>query len=303
MGYSGRYHAASLAAVFIALAIGILIGVGLGHNVVSGTTKNLEQSLKSDLAAARGRADDLQGQLNRNTDFEQQVFPALTGRVLEGDRVAVVALGALPDDLKGDVEAVVGPDSPGGAALAEVAVVREPPNLPEIAAAAPKKSEGHKVRRDKAALTGVARRLGQALVVGGPAYQRFRDAMLGQVSGRPGGIDAAIVIRSQPDNLNPHEAAETAALESGVLDGIESNGAIPVVGVERSDADPSQVGFFNGAGVTATVDSVDLVSGRVALVYALNGSEGNYGIKPTADRLLPGLRHPRPPALVAGGRP
>jgi len=31
MGYSGRYHAASLAAVFIALAIGILIGVGLGH--------------------------------------------------------------------------------------------------------------------------------------------------------------------------------------------------------------------------------------------------------------------------------
>jgi Copper transport outer membrane protein, MctB len=303
MGYSGRYHAASLAAVFIALAIGILLGVGLGHNVVSGTTKNLEQSLKSDLAAARGRADDLQGQLNRNTDFEQQVFPAVTGRVLEGDRVAVVALGALPDDLKGDVEAVVGPDSPSGAALGEVAVVREPPNLPAIAAAAPKGSEGEKVNRDKAALTGVARRLGQALVVGGPAYQRFRDAMLGQVSGRPGGIDAAIVIRSQPENLNPHQSAETAALESGLLDGIESNGAIPVVGVERSDADVSQIGFFNTAGVTATVDSVDLVSGRVALVYALNGSEGNYGVKATADRLLPGLRRPRPPALVAGGRP
>ena len=47
MGYSGRYHAASLAAVFLALAIGILIGVGLGHNVVSGTTKNLEQSLEA----------------------------------------------------------------------------------------------------------------------------------------------------------------------------------------------------------------------------------------------------------------
>ncbi len=34
MGYSARYHAASLAAVFLALAIGILIGVGLGDNVV-----------------------------------------------------------------------------------------------------------------------------------------------------------------------------------------------------------------------------------------------------------------------------
>jgi hypothetical protein len=46
------------------------------------------------------------------------------------------------------------------------------------------------------------------------------------------------------------------------------------------------------------VDSVDLVSGRVALVYALNGSEGNYGVKATADRLLPDLHHPRPPASV-----
>jgi hypothetical protein len=297
MGYSGRYHAASLAAVFLALAIGILIGVGLGHNVVSGTRKGLEQSLKSDLAAARGRADDLQGQLNSHTDFEEEVYPALTGRVLEGDRVAVVALGDLPDDLKGDVQAVVGPDSPSGAALGEVAVVREPPNLAAVAGAAPKGSQGRDVRNDRSALTAVARRLGQSLVVGGPSYARFRDSMLEQVSGRPGGIDAAIVIRAQPDDLNPHQAAETSALESGLLEGLESNGAIPVVGVERSDADPSQIGFFNDAGVTATVDSIDLVSGRVALVYTLNGSEGNYGIKPSADRLLPGLRHPRPPVL------
>lgn len=303
MGYSGRYHAASLAAVFIALAIGILIGVGLGHNVISGTTKGLEQSLKNDLAAARGRADDLQGQLNHHNDFEQQVYPALTGGVLKGDRIAVVALGALPDDLKGDVQAVVGPDSPSGAVLAEVAVVREPPNLAEIAAASPKGSEGRKVARDRTALTGVARRLGQALIAGGPAYKRLRGAMLTQVSGRPGRIDAVIVIRAQPDNLSPHQTAETNALESGLLDGVESNGAIPAVGVERSDADPSQIGFFNSAGVTATVDSVDLMSGRVALVYTLNGSEGNYGIKPTADRLLPGLRHPRPPALGVGGAP
>ena len=47
--------------------------------------------------------------------------------------------------------------------------------------------------------------------------------------------------------------------------------------------------------------SIDLISGRVALVYALNGSEGNYGIKPTADRLLPRL--PQPSVFTAGGLP
>jgi hypothetical protein len=300
MGYSGRYHAASLAAVFLALAIGILIGVGLGHNVVSGTTKNLEQSLKSDLSAARGRADELQGQLNRQTDFEEEVFPALAGRVLRGDRIAVVALGALPDDIKGDVEGVVGPDSPTGAALAEVAVVREPPDLAALAAAAPRASQGKHVGRDRAALAAVASRMGRSLVMGGPTFKRFRGAMLDQVSGRPGGIDAVIVIRAGPTNLNPHQAAETEALESGLLSGLEGVGGTPVVGVERSDSETSSIGFFTSAGITATVDSVDLVSGRVALVYALNGSDGNYGIKATADRLLPGLRHPRPPAFAGG---
>jgi hypothetical protein len=302
MGYSGRYHAASLAAVFIALAIGILIGVGLGHKVVSGTTKNLEQSLKSDLASARGRADDLQGQLNRQNEFEQEVFPTLAGRVLRGDRIAVIALGALPDDIKGDVQEVVGPDSPTGAALGEVAVVREPPDDAAISGASPTGSQGAEVRRDRGALTAVARRMGRSLVFGGPTFKRLRGAMLDQVSGRPGGIDGVIVIREQPSNLSPHEAAETAALESGIMTGLE-DAHTPVVGVQRSDSDTSSIGFFTSNGATATVDSVDLISGRVALVYALNGSEGNYGVEATADRLLPALRHPRPPAFAGGGLP
>ena len=302
MGYSGRYHAASLAAVFLALAIGILIGVGLGHKVVSGTTKNLEQSLKSDLASARGRADDLQGQLNRQNDFEQQMFPTLAGRVLRGDRIAVIALGDLPDDIKGDVQEVVGPDSPTGAALAEVAVVREPPDTAAIADAAPKTGQGADVARDRNALTEVARRMGRSLVVGGPTFKRYRGAMLDQVSGRPGGIDAVIVIRQQPTNLNPHQSTETDALESGVMAGL-GNARVPVVGVERSDAEASSIGFFTSNDTTATVDSVDLISGRVALVYALSGSEGNYGVKATADKLLPVLRHPRPPAFAGTTTP
>jgi hypothetical protein len=302
MGYSGRYHAASLAAVFLALAIGILIGVGLGHNVVSGTTKNLEQSLKSDLSSARSRADDLQGQLNRQNEFDQQAYPALAGRVLRGDRIAVVALGSLPDDIKGDVQAVVGPDSPTVAALAEVAVVREPPDVGALAAAAPKGSQGAAVARDRSALEAVAKRMGSSLVAGGPTFKRYRGAMLDQVSGRPGGIDGVIVIRDQPANMKPHQAAETGALESGIMAGLEK-GHTPVVGVERSDAETSSIGFFTSSGATATVDSVDLISGRVALVYALNGTQGNYGIKATADSLLPGLRHPRPPAFAGGSAP
>jgi copper transport outer membrane protein MctB len=303
MGYSARYHAASLAAVFLALAIGILLGVGLGDNVVEDTTKQLEKSLTSDLADARSSADDLQAELNREREFSTAIFPALVDDLLLGDTVAVVALGSLPQELEGDIEFVVGDDSPTGARLGEVAVVREPPDLRALADAAPPASPASGVRRDSDALSALARRAGISLVRGGPPFDRLQDALLTDVSGRPGGIDAVIVVRDRPSDLGNAKSDATDTLEEGLADGIQSAGGIPVVGIERSDSDGSQIGFYASQGLSTTVDSVDLTSGRLALAYALSGVEGDYGIKASAERLLPVLRRPpRAPVFSSTSR-
>lgn len=291
MGYSGRYHAASLAAVFLALAIGILIGVGLGHNVLSGAQRDLEKSLKSDLANTRDRNQALQGELNQEREFGQQIYPGLVGNLLNGKRIAVVALGALPDDIKGDIEAVVGGDSPTAARLAEVAVVREPPDMHGLAADA-KGTPWAQVAHDPNDLTALARRFGESLVTGGPTFARYRDPLLSGISGRPGRISGVILVRDRPTDLSSRQSQATDGLEQGILTGLQRSASVPVVGVERSDTDPSSIGFYGSAGLRATVDSIDLVSGRVALAYALDGAEGNYGVKPTADRLLPTLGPP-----------
>jgi hypothetical protein len=47
-----------------------------------------------------------------------------------------------------------------------------------------------------------------------------------------------------------------------------------------------------------TVDAVDLVAGRVALVYALRGAQGNFGVGENADELVPALLR-RPGATTA----
>ncbi len=107
-----------------------------------------------------------------------------------------------------------------------------------------------------------------------------------------------IVVHDPPEDLGPAQSQATDVLEDGILTGLERAGRVPVVGVERSDADPSSIGFYSSSGMPATVDSIDLVAGRVALAYALDGARGNYGVKSTADRLLPTLRRPvaaRPP--------
>ena len=63
---------------------------------------------------------------------------------------------------------------------------------------------------------------------------------------------------------------------------------VTAVAVERSDASESAIPFFAPFGI-ATVDSIDLISGKVALVFALLGAEGSFGIKDSANSLLPEL--------------
>ena len=80
MGYSGRYHAASLAAVFVALAIGILIGIGLADDVVSSASEELEDSLRSDLDEAEARVDDLEAELDQRARLRRAGGPGARRR-------------------------------------------------------------------------------------------------------------------------------------------------------------------------------------------------------------------------------
>ena len=38
-----------------------------------------------------------------------------------------------------------------------------------------------------------------------------------------------------------------------------------------------------------TIDNIDLSPGQIALVFAMEGEPGNYGVKPTAQKFMPSL--------------
>src|SRR5262245_359336 len=130
MGYSARYHATSLIAVFLALAIGILIGAEFGGDALTNTRRDLEHSLVGNLQDARSQADDLSDQLSRSNEFADRVYPVLTRDRLEGKRIAIVALGGLPSEITAAVEDAIGPT---GARLVGVGVVREPVDIGGLA--------------------------------------------------------------------------------------------------------------------------------------------------------------------------
>jgi len=288
MGYSSRYHAASLAAVFLALAIGILIGVGFGDEVVSGTSRSLEESLQDDLADARSQTDELAVQLDREREFGESAYPALVGDRLERERVAVIAIGGLAEDLSEDIKAALGPT---GGSLAKVAVVRYPPDAGQLAGLL-EGTRFSRLERQPELVEDLGRVAGRQLVSGGRLLSEIREQFLSRFSGSAGRVDDVVLVRDVAEEGSPDEREAGERLESGLLDGVRDAG-VPVVAVERSDSEESSVPLFDSHDIP-TVDDLDLVSGRVAMVFVLRGAEGNFGVKDTADQLLPDLLVPGP---------
>jgi hypothetical protein len=283
MGYSARYHAASLIAVFLALSIGILIGAQFGGDALTNTRKDLEHSLVGNLQDARSHADELGAELNRSNEFGERVYPVLTRERLRGRRLAIVALGGLPSDLTGEVEDALGPT---GAKLVGVGVVREPIDVNGLASdLAQTRLAGLRTNTD--ALTELGTGLGRQLVLGGTLPEVVRGQLFSRASGTFGALDGVIVVRDQPEEMGPVQRSKANQLESALMSGITAT-RIPAVGIEATGTEPSSVSFFQSSDLSS-VDDMDLTAGQLALVFAMLGAEGSFGVKGSADRLLPDL--------------
>ncbi|HEX3737994.1 MAG TPA: copper transporter [Solirubrobacterales bacterium] len=286
MGYSARYHATSLIAVFLALAVGILIGAEFGGDALTETRKNLEQSLVGNLQDARSRADDLSGELGQADEFDEKVYPVLTRDRLQGKRVAIVALGGLPSEITSAVEDAL---VPTGAKLVGVGVVREPVDAAGLASELSKTRFAHlQEETDELSELGVG--VGRQIVIGGTLPELVRGQLFSRASGEFGKLDAVIVVRDQPEGMGPVQRSTANQLETALLGGITAT-RVPAVGVESTGTEPSSISFFQSNDLSS-VDDVDNTAGEVALVFAMLGAEGSFGVKSSADRLLPDLLAP-----------
>ncbi len=283
MGYSARYHATSLIAVFIALAVGILVGAEFGGNALNSTRRDLEHSLVGNLQDARSRADELNADLNRSDEFAERVYPVLTRGRLRGRRFAILALGGLPSPVTEEVEGALAPTD---GRLVGVGVVREPVDVNGLAEdLARTRFSGLRTNPDE--LTELGTGLGRQLVLGGTLPQVVRGHLFSRASGGFGGLDGVIVVRDQPEEMGTVQREKTSQLETALMGGIAATRR-PAVGVETSSDDSSSISFFQANGL-ASVDDVDLTAGKLATVFALLGADGSFGVKGTADQLLPDL--------------
>jgi|SRR5262249_36441344 len=284
-----RYHVASLAAVFLALLIGILVGVGIADRgyVDKAQRGLLEQrisQLQSDLDAARKNADSLKTQQRATEAFVTDTYPELMANRLRGKNVALVFLGPVDPHIKTSLDQALA-DS-GARGWVRVRALKLPLDVPQVdksLAVDPKLARYVGDSR----LPALGKSLAEELAAGGkaPLWTNLAEQIVAERTGSEQlPADGVIVVRTARKQYDG-----TAAFLRGFYSGLIA-APVPVVGVEMADASQSAVQAFQRNGLSS-VDDADQPIGRFALALLLSGAKaGHYGIKSSAkDGVLPPL--------------
>ena len=295
-----RYHLVTIIAIFLALAVGIVVGTTALNGPVLDGLRDRNSALISDKRALQGDVRDLQADVDTADDFARVLSgDVLEGR-LDGSRVLLVttpgADGSLPGELS-ETLTDAGATVTGRLALQETLLDPAQRQLvddlvAQVVPAGLELPEGSAAERAGAELAA-------ALVTGGDdAIDRaaareivsaFEEAGLVDLADEDAELTTAtlVVVLAAPASEEPDDdRAEQVEQTLGVVGQLQAQARGTVVaGPTEALLDGGLLRAVRGDGdldaAVSTVDNVDRAVGQIAVVLALReqlqGGTGRYG--------------------------
>jgi hypothetical protein len=286
-----RYHVATIVAIFLALAVGILIGSTLiGSDVLVEQQKKMISQLETQFTSLKQRENQLMTENKFTTqvsryyeEYSQEVSPPIIKNRLRGYRLAVIITGG-----QGVSSGLVNTLSLAGASINSTTVMLPALKL-DNAELNIKLCDYYKL--DHNTPPDELRKM-VALSVAGiissgadkDAQSFLQDNGLIKLNGDYGGVLNGVIIigGSQDPKFNYAENIDSWIIRSLL------NSNQRVFGCETSRVTYSYMKTYQKFDIS-TVDDIDLTPGQVALVRAIEGEAGDYGVKSTAKRFMPSL--------------
>ena len=280
-----RYHLVSIVAVFLALGIGVLMGSGVVGEPLLDNIRDRARDVQAFNDRLKDDVDDLEHDLTVSRHFVEAVEPMLVDGRLAGDDVVIVdvATGDVPlDAVLEELEGGAGARVASIVTLSEDFELAVEDDVVELAGILGSSAERDELRVEAAtevgariaALAGRRRGGGDAA---GMLYE-LEDAgfldLAEEEEGAPVPPGASVVIAASgvTDPTFRIDQVVTSLGEAAAA-------SAPVVVVETTDSAWGIAGSVRGDGdlsnLIATVDNVDKLSGRIALVMTLDRLEGD----------------------------
>lgn len=314
-----RYHVVSIVAVFLALAIGIVVGSTALEQALIDDLRSRVNGLSEEKQQLNNEKDELQADEKSAASFVNGVAGALVAGRLSGHRVVVISLPGVDKEQRDQLAAML---TRAGALVSGRVRLTERLGDPTAAAeiddlvvrlvpAGVSLPTGGAVVRATAELAAVlTRESSDALPSGTPAattsvVSGFREAGLIALDGAmPLPADLAVVLLPVPPTPRPTPSPGSGPVPGlALLDALSSRASVVLAGCPDDGAvagslmaalrDDSRL-----AARVASVDGIDRAQGRVtavlALTEALNGATGHYGSGPGTSGPVPTRRPTEP---------
>jgi hypothetical protein len=301
-----RYHVVSLTAVFLALAIGLVVGTAALNGPVSENLKEQLANLNKDNNVKRDQVNQYKEELTRNQDFANETAPYVLAGKLTGRKIAVVALPGGKDSADGVIKML---NVAGATVTAHVTIedkffdpnytnqlldLADQSSQPTISAAGlPSNSDGVETASALLALT-----LQQGTAVVNPddvttvLTALAKPGYISVAEKASPGAEAIVLVAGAP--ATDKEAGKKAQNKVTMAVQFAKNRPLVVAGDSAGDnnlvagirSDPTLVKDIS------TVDNVSTVQGQVATAMTtherlVQNKTGQYGLAPGATSLVP----------------
>lgn len=298
-----RYHLVSIIAIFLALAVGLVVGATALSGPVLAALQRAERRLNSEDAALLNERRALENQVSADQAFAAAAAPRLLPGLLTGEKVVLVqAPGADPTMTAGLTTAlrlagatVTGTvtlnspflDTSGANEVHLKALAQELARTTDVPL--PAQLSGHVGAQQAAARVLAASLLTRSGTGLSPAYSR--DILTGLSQGGYVTVSSAAI---QPASLAilvapagpPPQAGSEVLVATAVALRNAGRGTVMAGGTQSVGAN-SVISAEDFAGQVSTVDFADTESGQITTVWALRQlvdrkPPGQFGIRPQA---------------------
>ncbi|TAH63515.1 MAG: copper transporter [Gottschalkiaceae bacterium] len=284
-----KYYVVTVVSIFLALAIGIYIGFMFdAQDIMMSQKEDIVSQLENSFNYLREETETVKKEIIRVTkekeqlvEFNRAVYGELIKDRLSGIKIAVIETS--DDYIYNNIVQTI---ELAGAEVVSITTIKDNFSLDlDVLDRIFKESKGVE-KTEKDIVKQVIDFITEGIIKGednGLIEILAAEGLVDYTSNYAAPVDYMIIAGGRKGK----DYSRFETIDKRIIDICKKN-EVPIIGIEKEEVEISYIEKYKDNRISS-VDNIDSILGKVAFVFAIDGRPGNYGVKPSAESLVPEL--------------